>query len=98
MRRALLTAVGAVALLTASDVLAAGAPDAKAAAKPAAVTTMANPTIRQPGWKMPRTSWGAPDLGGHWSNATLTPLTRNPRLTDKPKLSAEEARAMEATW
>jgi hypothetical protein len=84
MRRLLALTVGTLALMAAAPVLAQA---------PAA-----DPTIRQPGWKAPKTSWGAPDLSGYWSNATLTPLTRNPRLSAKPTLSAAEARAMEKVW
>jgi hypothetical protein len=84
MRGALVLAVSVLALF--------GAVEASAE------TAQVNQTIRQPGWKAPRTAWGAPDLGGYWSNATLTPLTRNPRLTTKPKLTLEEARQMEKVW
>jgi hypothetical protein len=66
-------------------------------AAPAAAAP-ADPSVRQPGWKAPRTSWGAPDLGGYWSNATLTPLTRNPRLSPKASVTAEEAHALEKVW
>mgnify|MGYP000181461504 CR=1 FL=1 len=38
-------------------------------------------------WKAPRNAMGQPDLSGYWSNATLTPLTRNARiqLIDNPE-------------
>src|SRR6185369_15937698 len=56
----------------------------------------ADPTIRAPGWKAPKTSWGAPDLGGQWSNATLTPLTRNPRLSAKTiQAQAQKSKLLE---
>jgi hypothetical protein len=29
-----------------------------------------------PGWEMPRTEWGHPDLQGNWTNKTVTPLER----------------------
>ena len=38
---------------------------------------------------MPRTPWGAPDLQGNWSFATVTPLER-PASVTKPFLSAQE--------
>jgi hypothetical protein len=41
----------------------------------------------------PKTPWGAPDLQGTWSNATLTPLQRPPELKDKEFFTAEEAKA-----
>ena len=36
---------------------------------------------------------GQPDLSGFWSNATMTPLTREGTITMKPELSAAEAQA-----
>jgi len=89
MRRKLAFAVGSIALALALQ-------SAAIAAEPAGA--MQDPTVRQPGWKTPKTSWGAPDLAGQWSNATLTPLTRNPRLSAKSNLTAAEARAMEKIW
>ncbi|MGA0607943.1 hypothetical protein ACO2Q0_18285 [Phenylobacterium sp. VNQ135] len=93
MRSTLVVAVSALALFGAAE---AAAQAAKAPAK--AEAPAVNPTIRQPGWKTPRTAWGAPDLEGYWSNATLTPLTRNPRLTPKATLSAQEAMQIEKIW
>ena len=88
MRRAIVLALGTAlcALVQAAD------------AAPAAPAPMADPTIVRPGWAPPKNAMGQPDLSGYWTNATLTPLTRNPRLTDKATLSAAEARAMEKTW
>jgi hypothetical protein len=40
-----------------------------------------------------RTPWGAPDLQGTWSNATLTPLQRPADLKDKEFFTPDEARA-----
>ena len=40
-----------------------------------------------------RTPWGAPDLQGTWSNATLTPLQRPADLKDKEFFTPEEAKA-----
>lgn len=39
-----------------------------------------------------RTPWGAPDIEGTWTNATLTPLQRPPELGSKEFFTAEEAR------
>src|SRR5205085_1647704 len=90
--RALVLAVGTFALLGAAHA-------STAATGPAAPGhEAADPTIRQPGWKAPKTSWGHPDFSGYWSNATLTPLTRNPRLSAKPTVTAAEAKAMEKVW
>lgn len=33
-------------------------------------------------WQAPKLPWGAPDLQGTWSSATLTPLERAPELSD----------------
>ena len=41
----------------------------------------------------PRTPWGAPDLQGTWSNATLTPLQRPLDLKDKEFFTEAEAKA-----
>ena len=49
-------------------------------------------------WKSPRNAMGQPDLSGDWSNATLTPLTRNPRISKKAALSADEAKGFEKIW
>jgi hypothetical protein len=47
----------------------------------------------QGAWEMPRTSWGAPDLQGVWSNETLTPFERPEGQADKPYVTEEEAAA-----
>jgi hypothetical protein len=44
----------------------------------------------------PRTPWGEPDFQGIWNGETLTPLERPARWADKPALSPEEAKAVEA--
>ncbi len=46
--------------------------------------------------QMPRTSWGAPDLGGVWDFRTTTPLERPDELAGKTELTAEEAAAQKA--
>lgn len=47
------------------------------------------------GWKVPRTSWGAPDLQGIWTNASLTSLERNPVFKDKAVLNKAELAVFE---
>ena len=88
MRHALVLALG-TALCTSGLALAAPAAPkatpAAAAAKPAA-------------YKIPRNVWGQPDFSGFWSNATLTPLTRNPKISSKPTLTPAEAKEFEALW
>ncbi|MEX2332917.1 MAG: hypothetical protein WD600_01580, partial [Pseudohongiella sp.] len=44
---------------------------------------------------LPRTPNGKPDLQGVWSNATLTPLTRDRELGETLVLNADQVRAME---
>ena len=48
---------------------------------------------QSPDWQLPRTSWGAPDLQGTWSNETLTPFERPIGQPDKLFVSKEEADA-----
>jgi len=46
-------------------------------------------------WINARTADGQPDLGGVWTNATITPIERPATLADKPFLSDDEIAAME---
>ena len=59
---------------------------------PAAVWAQSTPGD---GATMPRTAWGAPDIGGVWSSATVTPLQRPVDQADKEFLSEEEAAEIE---
>jgi hypothetical protein len=93
MRRAFILALGTALATTAVALSAYAAP-----AKAPAAAALADPTVSPPGWKAPKTSWGAPDLGGYWSNATMTPLTRNPKLTQKGALTAQEAKGLEKAF
>ena len=43
------------------------------------------------GWTVPRTPWGAPDLQGIWTNATLTPMERPAALGDTSILTTNQA-------
>jgi hypothetical protein len=49
-------------------------------------------------WKVPKTSWGDPDLRGQWNSQTSTPLERpgSGPLAGKDTLSAEEAEGLES--
>jgi hypothetical protein len=91
MRRALVLALG-TALCTAGFALSVHAAPAKDAA--AAV----DPTIAPRGWVPPKNAMGQPDLSGYWSNATMTPLTRNPKLTDKLVIPAAQAASLEKVF
>ena len=68
---------------------------ASSAAAPAKAVVAADPNVRQPNWRPPKNAWGQPDLSGMWTNVTLTPLTRDLRITDKLTLSPAEAHAKE---
>jgi len=61
---------------------AAAAPAGPAPAKTSAYTA-------------PRTPFGQPDMSGFWSNATLTPLTRDRKLGARLTLTPEETAALE---
>jgi len=87
----------ALAFTLAAFALAGAAQAAPSAPRPDPAPA-ADPSIRPPGWSPPKTSWGRADISGYWSNATLTPLTRNPRISDKGRLTAAEAKAMEKVW
>ena len=60
------------------------------AASPAAAQSKAG------GYHAPKTAWGQPDLQGNWTTATITPLTRDPKLGDRNVLTKPEADALEA--
>jgi len=47
-------------------------------------------------YKAPRTAAGQPDIGGYWSNATLTPMQRDSKLGDRLVYTPAEAQALEA--
>ncbi len=87
MRRTLALSL-ATALCTFGVAEAGAAPSAK----------VVDPTIQQPGWSAAKNAWGQPDLSGSWSNATITPLTRNTRLTNKATLPPTEVKALESTF
>ncbi len=86
-------AVATAAVLMAPVSLAAQAQKAAApaAAKPAPATKSAAPG--KP-WTVTRTSDGAPDLQGYWTNNSYTPLER-PNGVTKEFYSLEELRAVE---
>jgi hypothetical protein len=91
--QALALFAGASLLVCSADATVA-APAKSAKTPPAA----ADPTISPPGWAPPRNAMGQPDLSGYWSNATMTPLTRNPKLTDKLVVPKEQAAQLERVF
>jgi hypothetical protein len=92
MRRILILALSAAAVSTAGVAIAAGAP-----AKATKVADV-DPSVTPKGWVTPKTAFGQPDISGYWSNATMTPLTRNPKLTDKLVVAPAEARGLEKAF
>jgi hypothetical protein len=53
-----------------------------------ALSATAHAQTSAPGYTPPKTSWGAPDLTGFWSNSSITDLQRSP---DYPNLVMTEA-------
>ncbi len=52
-------------------------------------------TAAPPAYTAPRTADGQPDIGGYWSNATLTPTQRDSKLGDRAAYSEQEVKALE---
>jgi hypothetical protein len=49
----------------------------------------------KPSFKVPRTSWGDPDLQGVWDYRTITPMERRPELGDREYYTDEEIAQLE---
>ena len=64
------------------------------AAIPAAAAAQA-PAAAAKAYKAPRNAFGQPDFSGVWSNATITPLEREPQLGDRLVLTDVEAAGLE---
>ncbi|HEX3701453.1 MAG TPA: hypothetical protein VHV27_12365 [Phenylobacterium sp.] len=65
----------------------------------AALITAAAPGLalaQGPAYHAPHNALGQPDLEGVWTNATITPLTRNPQYGDRNVMTKAEADAAEA--
>jgi hypothetical protein len=58
------------------------------------VSAAAHAQEHAPGYAPPRTNWGAPDLQGVWSNASVTDMQREPGFSQLV-LTPDEAAAME---
>jgi hypothetical protein len=56
---------------------------------PAALAGPAGP------YHAPKTAFGQPDIGGYWSNATLTPMMREAKYGDRLAMTPAEAKALE---
>src|SRR6185503_11202284 len=46
-------------------------------------------------WHAPKTPWGAPDLQGRWTNATITPFERDAKYGDRLALTDAEVKGLE---
>ena len=66
-----------------------------AASSAAPARAQTSPTAVAKGYKAPRNAFGQPDLGGVWSNATITRLERDPKYGDRLVLTPDEAKAIE---
>ena len=59
----------------------------------------ATPGLAQPpGAEPARTSWGDPDLQGHWNNNTIVPLERPANLAERDTLTDEEVAERSQTY
>jgi hypothetical protein len=88
------------ALCAAAAIPAAAQTPAQAApaAQPAsAAAPAANPAAPHPAFTAPRTTFGQPDISGYWSNATLTPMSRNRQLGDRATFTEDEVKTQEDT-
>jgi hypothetical protein len=56
---------------------------------------LAAPAQAAKSYKVPHNSDGTPDLGGPWTNATITPLERPAQYGERLVLTADEAKTME---
>lgn len=82
MQKVVIAALGTLLLAgVAAAPLSAAAEEAKASAK---------------AWKPTKNAFGQPDLAGHWSNATLTPMARRAQFKDQLNYTPEQVKEMES--
>lgn len=91
MRRSLITTLASFTCALALGAAFAQTPQSTPA------SASVDPSIAPPGWTVPKNEFSQPDLSGFWSNATTTPVTRNPRVSNGPTLTHQEAQKLEAT-
>ena len=60
-------------------------------------TAVAGVALAAPGYQAPRNAWGQPQIGGNWTNVSLTPEQRPAALGAKATYTKEEVARMEAT-
>ena len=64
------------------------------AALAALMLSLAPAAVAQAGYTPPKTSWGAPDLQGNWTNASITKMTR-PAGIDTLVITPMQAKKLE---
>ena len=65
-------------------------------AAPAALAQIRSAAAAEkPSFKVPRTSWGDPDLQGVWDYRTITPMERRPELGDRELYTDQEIAELE---
>ncbi|HPN07256.1 MAG TPA: hypothetical protein PK050_15705, partial [Hyphomonadaceae bacterium] len=96
MRRAALFAIGTAlaAIMAVAPANAQQALGVKADAAPKAARTYDH-TKPYPAYTAPKTAWGAPNLMGIWSNASLTQLTRPAALKDQVVMTDAQVAELE---
>ncbi len=72
------TALGCAALLGANAFAQTPAPTPPATPVAAKVSNANDGQRSEPGYKVPRTAWGVPDLQGYWNNTSITSMQRSP--------------------
>ncbi|THD64273.1 hypothetical protein, partial [Phenylobacterium sp.] len=98
MMRTLVLSAGAGLLASGPGAMAQTAGAQAPAAKAAAAAPAIDPTVSPPGWRTPKNAMGQPDISGYWSNATMTPLVRNPKVSDSLIVPKAKAAAMEKVF
>ncbi len=96
----LIAAAVACAIVPAAALSQTQAPAAKSAPAKAAAPGPANAKAApatKAAYHAPRLSDGHPDIGGFWSNATLTKLERDTKLGDRKAYTEAEVRDIEGT-
>lgn len=96
MRRAALLAIGTAlaAIVAVAPANAQQALGINENAAPKAARTYDH-TKPYPAYTAPKTAWGAPNIMGIWSNASLTPLSRPASLKDQKALTDEQVKKLE---
>ncbi|CAN5115492.1 hypothetical protein BH11PSE2_BH11PSE2_17360 [soil metagenome] len=100
-RKTLISALLATAVITVPAAAYAQRDNSAAAEAAAAATGFVyklDPNARKPNppaYKAPRLTWGVPDLGGAWTNTTLTGLERAANFGDRNALTDQEVIRLE---